>query len=637
MRLRLGRIAACFTVTTLAATASLAPAATPSAEQALKLKPVQNDVDYDQPSAADVERCTIKAEKVDGHTGWVVRDSEGQYLRRFVDTNDDNVVDLWSYYQSGIEVYRDVDSDFNGKADQCRWLHLAGTRWGVDKNEDGKIDEWKLISAEEVTLEIVAAIAARDADRFSRLLLTPQELQSLGVGTNQQQQLSDQLRSAAKDFRTLAGKQNAVSNKTRWVDFGATRPGVVPAGTDGSKRDLVVYENVLAMVETDGQHGQVEIGTLVRVGNVWRAIAAPQVLTGADDRLSGDGFFFKTALASRVANSANNTPTGNDKFQKLLDELEKLDESADPSASAAQLTSQNAQRADLLKQLAAAAGSEEDRQQWLRQLADTVSIAVQAGQFEGGMARLETLSAELKRDKADEDLQGYVEFRVLSAGYGKSLRQPNADFVKIQEKWLEDLEKFVKSYPRTGDTAEAMLQLAMGNEFAGEETKATSWYRRIAKDFPDTLAAEKAQGSVVRLTSVGKPIRLAGTALDGSKVDVSSYRGKTLLVHYWATWCEPCKVDLAKLKELHAKHGRSGFALVGISLDSSKTDVDAYLKQNRLPWKQLYEPGGLDSPLANQLGVMTLPTMLLIDDKGNVVNRNIHITELENELTKRLR
>ncbi len=63
-------------------------------------------------------KCTIKAEKVDGQTGWVVRDPHGQILREFVDTNGDNVVDRWSYFKDGIEVYRDIDSNYNGKADQ---------------------------------------------------------------------------------------------------------------------------------------------------------------------------------------------------------------------------------------------------------------------------------------------------------------------------------------------------------------------------------------------------------------------------------------------------------------------------------------------------------------------------------------
>ena len=107
---------------------------------------MQKEIVIDRPSPADAAKCTIKAEKTSGKTGWVVRDAGGQMLRNFIDTNGDNMVDQWCYYKDGIEVYRDIDSNFNRKADQYRWLNTAGTRWGIDTNEDTKIDYWKTIS-----------------------------------------------------------------------------------------------------------------------------------------------------------------------------------------------------------------------------------------------------------------------------------------------------------------------------------------------------------------------------------------------------------------------------------------------------------------------------------------------------------
>jgi len=106
-------------------------AATPSVEDALRLKPVQNDaVEYDVPPAGDVAKCVIKPEKWDKMSGWTVSSPSGALLRSFVDTNNDKYVDRWGYYHDGIEVYRDIDSDFNGKVDQHRWLNTAGSRWG---------------------------------------------------------------------------------------------------------------------------------------------------------------------------------------------------------------------------------------------------------------------------------------------------------------------------------------------------------------------------------------------------------------------------------------------------------------------------------------------------------------------------
>ena len=87
------------------------------------------------------------------------------------------------------------------------------------------------------------------------------------------------------------------------------------------------------------------------------------------------------------------------------------------------------------------------------------------------------------------------------------------------------------------------------------------------------------------------------------------------------------------MKDLLAKHGQS-LAVIGISLDASRKDLVGYLKQNRLPWPVIFEEGGLDSRPANNLGILTLPTMLLIDQQGKVVRHNIQVAELESSLKK---
>ena len=71
-------------------------AATPTVAEALTFQPVQKEVQFDRPEGAEIGKCTIKAEKAGGKTGWLVSDGSGQILRNFVDTNGDNLVDQWS-------------------------------------------------------------------------------------------------------------------------------------------------------------------------------------------------------------------------------------------------------------------------------------------------------------------------------------------------------------------------------------------------------------------------------------------------------------------------------------------------------------------------------------------------------------
>jgi thiol-disulfide isomerase/thioredoxin len=119
-------------------------------------------------------------------------------------------------------------------------------------------------------------------------------------------------------------------------------------------------------------------------------------------------------------------------------------------------------------------------------------------------------------------------------------------------------------------------------------------------------------------------------------VDLAKYRGQVVLIQYWATWCEPCKADMATLKELRTKYD-SKFTVIGVNLDNSAQTLTAFLAENRLPWPQIYEEGGLESRPAVELGVLTLPTMILVDQEGRVVNRNVSAAELEGEVKKLIR
>jgi thiol-disulfide isomerase/thioredoxin len=570
----------------------------------------------------------MKAEKINGHTGWIVRDPNGLVLREFVDTNRDNTVDRWSYFKNGVEVYRDFDEDFDSKADNHRWLNTAGTRWGVDKGEDGRIDFWKVISPEEVSSELVMSLRDRDPQRFTRLLLTESELTALGLGGSKTKEIAAKLEEASRQFSILMGRQKLVNAKTAWIHFAANKPAMVPAGTEGSKSDLVVYENVMAMIETDGKSDQLPIGTVIKVGEIWRLIDVPPI-TGATDKAHGFTAFIPYREPTQGFEEGSGAPS--EKVQQFIEEVQKLDSEITKTAAKEQQAKLNERRADALVKIIEEVEPKE-RGVWVRGFADTVSAAVQTGTYPDGVERLEAMFEQLNKAD-DKELAAYVRFRQMTAEYGASVQNAKQDeFAKIQSTWEENLEKFASEFPESPDTADAMLQLGQAQELAGQADKAKTWYAKIVQNFPELASAKKAAGAVVRLDSVGKSISLRGKAVTGESVDLARLKGKVVLIHYWATWSEPCKVELAQLKELQAKYGKEGFTLIGVSLDNDGQDLVDYLKRNRIPWPQLFEPGGFDSRYANELGILTLPTMILIDDKGKVLNRGIHITQVDNEL-----
>jgi tetratricopeptide (TPR) repeat protein len=609
-------------------------AATPSTEQALNLTPVESGVDYDRPGPQDITKCKIIAKKINGQVGWIVEGPDGTILRKFVDTNGDNVVDQWSYYKDGVEVYRDIDSNFNGKADQHRWFNTGGTRWGLDPKEDGLIDSWKTISAEEVTAEIVAALAARDADRFARVVLSSDELKNIGLGKSRSAELAEKVGKLAGEFKQFAARQKTVASQSTWVQFSANRPGVVPAGTDESTKDIRVYENVMAIVETAGKNGQLHIGTLVQAGDGWRVIDLPQEIAEGQADSAPAGFFFQASMVHRGDSAGN---VSGDNNQKLLADLEKLDQASAAATAPEQQAQFTTQRAELLEKIAAEAANAEERAMWLRQLTDMIGAAGQMGVYPEAVDRLKALFEKLNKNEADKDLAAYVKFRMMMADYWRKMQDPKANSAKvqteIQTEWQKNLEQFLTDYPTAPDAAEVMLQLAIAQEFAGQDDDAKKWYARAAKEFPDAQAGKKALGAQTRLDCEGKILQFTGLGVSGSPVNLANFRNKTVLIQFWTTHSDQAKSDITTLKELVAKYGRS-FAVIGVSLDNSRKELDSYLAQAKLPWTQIFEEGGLDSHPANQLGILTVPTMILVDQQGKVINRNIQAAEIEAELKK---
>ncbi|MEO2047787.1 MAG: thioredoxin-like domain-containing protein [Pirellulales bacterium] len=604
--------------------------AAPSVADALKLAPVQKGIEYDRPSPEESKRCTIQAEKRQGAVGWVVRSPSGQILRSFADSNDDNIVDIWSYYLGGLMVYRDIDSNFNGKADEYRWFHTAGGRWGHDSDENGKIDRWKMISAEELAEEVVVALSKRDVERFSRLQITGRELGKLGLAKKSAQQLASRVKLASQTFQKTAQK---FPKNSEFTDFGGQRPGVVPAGSHGLSKDLLVYENVWAMVLQDGQPLQLQLGTMIQIDGVWKLVDGP-VSDASGKTITG--FFFNSGTDNiGLAETPTENSGPSEKMQQVLVELEKLDQKI-TNASEEQQADLYGQQADLLEKLAMLAPDQQQQNQWIGQMADMVSATVQSGNYPKGVARLKTLEKKLANQKSSTELHAHVLFRRLQAEYGLSLSQPKVDYAKVQENWLKQLEEFVDEHGKCSHAPEALLQLAMASEFAEEADDAKIWYQRILNDFPKSTAARKSQGALNRLADDGSPLSLRGPTLGGGKVDLSQYRGKYVLVQYWSTSYQSCKADHLVLKDLYVKYGGKNFDVLGVNLDFSSEEAQAYLQANRLPWKQMYEPGGFDSRLANEIGLISLPLMLLIDEKGTIVSSSIQSTELEGVLKSRL-
>lgn len=116
------------------------------------------------------------------------------------------------------------------------------------------------------------------------------------------------------------------------------------------------------------------------------------------------------------------------------------------------------------------------------------------------------------------------------------------------------------------------------------------------------------------------PATIDLATLDGERTSLASLRGKPVLMNFWATWCEPCRMELPELAVLERRHSRHGLQVVGVSVDRDRTaaEVKAFARRRNVTFRLWHDPA---EALAGALGVQALPASVLFDAAGNIVWR----------------
>lgn len=605
----------------------------PDLGQILKFKPIQPGVVYDTPSADALDKCKIDL-LTDSERGWIVKDHRNLIIRKFVDSNSDNRVDRWSYYMNGQEVYRDVDTDNDGKADEFRWYHSAGSRHGIDTNGDGKVDEWKSISPDEVAAEVVAALADGQLDRLRPLLMTDAAVKQLGLPAQAAGKLAEAQGKSLPTFQQVA---RALGGKVQFNRFDGHSPMTVPAEELGASRDVQLYLNGTIMIDVGNDTRWLRVPEMVKVGDVWMLSDLPLPMN-PKEALPTEGVLV-AGIPDVIEGAPEQSPDpgielGNEEVQEFVESLRKLDAAMPADADDKSLVTYHVKRAELCARIGSKMAKLSNREHWYRQVADSLNAAVQTGEYAKGVEMLYQYAEQFGKVDWGKTLAAYFLYRAVNADYGIKINQPDGDIAKVQEWFIAQLKEFLEKYPEAPDTADALWQLGNSAEFTAGEDDAKSYYQQLVTKFPDSAFAAKAQGALKRLGSVGQPLRLAGNSLGRAPVDTSQYRGKIVLISFWATWCDPCIAEMDRLGKLREKYGKAGFEVVGVCLDNEKQKAVAFLQSKGYGWPQIFEEGSMESRPAVELGIISLPYLVLLDADGNVINRNLQFGELEAEMEK---
>jgi thiol-disulfide isomerase/thioredoxin len=132
------------------------------------------------------------------------------------------------------------------------------------------------------------------------------------------------------------------------------------------------------------------------------------------------------------------------------------------------------------------------------------------------------------------------------------------------------------------------------------------------------------------------PIAMGQNDIAGKAINLADYKGKVLMIDFWATWCGPCMGELPNVLAAYAKFHDQGFEILGISLDENKEAFEKCIADRKMSWRHFFDGKGWKNEIAQAYGVNSIPATYLVGPDGKVAAVGARGERLEKEIARLL-
>jgi thiol-disulfide isomerase/thioredoxin len=200
---------------------------------------------------------------------------------------------------------------------------------------------------------------------------------------------------------------------------------------------------------------------------------------------------------------------------------------------------------------------------------------------------------------------------------------------------------------KTDDVAKILVMKAtLYTQIIGDDEKGLAAFQQLKSDFPESSFAKDPNFAAMmgtletqRAFGVGKVFPdFSEQDMNGKPLSIANYKGKVVLIDFWATWCGPCLAELPNVVEAYKKYHERGFEIIGVSLDraDAREKLVEFTKNREMPWPQFYDGKYWENKLSTKYGIRSIPATFLLDGEGRVIAKNLRGAALDAELAKRL-